>query len=77
MNVYYAGTGESYDFEITLLVLIVIFAFAALFSWGVPWFRNFLKLRREARMLAAMDSTDQEESDSIEEDESWHSVPIR
>jgi hypothetical protein len=74
---YYAGTGESYDFELTLLALIVMFALAAIFSWSVPWFRNYLKLRREARLLISESSTAQEEDDTREESESWHSVPIR
>ncbi len=74
MKTYYAGTGEAGDLEIIMIALAVVFGLAALIAWGIPRFRDYLHLRREARLRAAEDA-EQERTDSLPEDSSdWQSV---
>lgn len=53
MPIYYAGTGESDDFGTFILTIIIGLAILTLLTWGIPWFRKRLRLRREARLHAA------------------------
>ncbi|GEM_PF-2409410 len=62
MPTYHAGTGEGYDFELFLLTLIAGLAILALLSWGIPWFRNRMRLRREARLHAEQEAALSDES---------------